>query len=112
MTSPAANTKQVLGLRANLAQFILLVAVNALVGGMLGQERTVLPLLATDVLPSAAVRSSRFSSFRPLSTWSSWSSRSNVHEPSALTLSVNTVRPPAVAVSVSLSVSAFVSLSA
>jgi MFS family permease len=35
-----------LGLRANLAQFVLLVAVNALVGGMLGQERTVLPLLA------------------------------------------------------------------
>src|SRR5205807_2757627 len=38
-----------LGLRANLAQFSLLVAVNALVGGMLGQERTVLPLLATRV---------------------------------------------------------------
>ena len=37
-----------LGLRANLAQFTLLVAVNALVGGMLGQERTVLPLLAED----------------------------------------------------------------
>ena len=36
-----------LGLRANLAQFMLLVAVNALVGGTLGQERTVLPLLAT-----------------------------------------------------------------
>ncbi|MFE1322805.1 MFS transporter [Kitasatospora phosalacinea] len=35
-----------LGLRANLAQFGLLVAVNALVGGLLGQERTVLPLLA------------------------------------------------------------------
>jgi MFS family permease len=35
-----------LGLRANIAQFSLLVAVNALVGGMLGQERTVLPLLA------------------------------------------------------------------
>jgi MFS family permease len=35
-----------LGLRANAAQFFLLVAVNALVGGMLGQERTVLPLLA------------------------------------------------------------------
>lgn len=35
-----------LGLRANLAQFSLLVAVNAMVGGMLGQERTVLPLLA------------------------------------------------------------------
>jgi len=35
-----------LGLSANLAQFTLLVGVNALVGGMLGQERTVLPLLA------------------------------------------------------------------
>nr|WP_211351579.1 MFS transporter [Saccharothrix variisporea] len=38
-----------LGLRANLAQFGLLVAVNALVGGTLGQERTVLPLLADRV---------------------------------------------------------------
>lgn len=37
-----------LGLRANAAQFTLLVAVNALVGGMIGQERTVLPLLARD----------------------------------------------------------------
>ena len=37
-----------LGLRQNLAQFMLLVAVNALVGGTLGQERTVLPLLASD----------------------------------------------------------------
>ncbi len=35
-----------LGLRANLAQFGLLVAVNALVGGMVGQEQTVVPLLA------------------------------------------------------------------
>jgi MFS family permease len=35
-----------LGLRENLAQFSLLVAVNALVGGMIGQERIVLPLLA------------------------------------------------------------------
>ncbi|WP_163756484.1 MFS transporter [Mycobacterium botniense] len=35
-----------LGLSANLAQFSLLIAVNALIGGTLGQERTVLPLLA------------------------------------------------------------------
>jgi MFS family permease len=35
-----------LGLRANLVQFCLLVGVNALVGGMVGQEQTVLPLLA------------------------------------------------------------------
>ncbi|MEU6647657.1 MFS transporter [Saccharomonospora sp. NPDC046836] len=38
-----------LGIRANLAQFSLLVAVNALVGGMLGQERTVVPLLAEQI---------------------------------------------------------------
>jgi MFS family permease len=34
-----------LGLRQNAAQFTLLVIVNALVGGVLGSERTVLPLL-------------------------------------------------------------------
>ncbi|OIQ86061.1 major facilitator superfamily protein [mine drainage metagenome] len=43
---PGSAAQRRLGLRANLAQFSLLVAVNALVGGMLGQERTVLPLLA------------------------------------------------------------------
>ena len=43
-----------LGLRANLPQFLLLVAVNALVGGMLGQERTVLPLLAAGEFGLAA----------------------------------------------------------
>jgi len=44
-TRPAVR----LGLRENLAQFSLLVAINALVGGMVGQERTVLPLLADRV---------------------------------------------------------------
>ena len=38
-----------LGLRPNLIQFSLLVGVNALVGGMVGQEQTVLPLLAESV---------------------------------------------------------------
>ncbi|OJF10350.1 MFS transporter [Couchioplanes caeruleus] len=46
MTSPATAPAVRLGIRANLAPFSLLVAVNALVGGLLGQERTVLPLLA------------------------------------------------------------------
>jgi MFS family permease len=46
--TPAAPGIQ-LGLRQNLAQFILLVSVNALVGGMLGQERTVVPLLGERV---------------------------------------------------------------
>jgi MFS family permease len=44
-----ANAAVRLGLRANLGQFALLVGVNALVGGMIGQERTVLPLLADRV---------------------------------------------------------------
>jgi MFS family permease len=44
-----------LGLRENLAQFSLLVAVNALVGGMIGQERTVLPLLGKEVFGLTAV---------------------------------------------------------
>jgi MFS family permease len=44
-----------LGLRANLAQFCLLVGVNALVGGMVGQERSLLTLLATQVFGLAAV---------------------------------------------------------
>ena len=47
-----------LGLRANLAQFSLLVGVNALVGGMIGQERTVLPLLAQEIFGLTAVTAS------------------------------------------------------
>ena len=50
---PAAERLK-LGLRENLAQFSLLVAVNALVGGMIGQERTVLPLLAERTFGLAA----------------------------------------------------------
>jgi len=44
-----------LGVGANLAQFCLLVGVNALVGGMVGQERSLLSLLATQVFGLAAV---------------------------------------------------------
>ena len=47
MTTTSSQPR--LGLRANLAQFCLLVAINALVGGMVGQEQTVLPLLAHQV---------------------------------------------------------------
>ena len=46
-----------LGLQQNLAQFALLVGVNALVGGMIGQERTVLPLLADRVFELTAFTS-------------------------------------------------------
>ena len=45
--APATSIR--LGLRENLGQFALLIGVNALVGGMIGQERTVLPLLADRV---------------------------------------------------------------
>ena len=44
--APGAQPRLRLGLHHNLAQFSLLIGVNALVGGMIGQERTVLPLLA------------------------------------------------------------------
>jgi MFS family permease len=53
--APAHTGRRRLGLRANLAQFSLLVGVNALVGGMVGQERSLLSLLATEVFGLAAV---------------------------------------------------------
>jgi MFS family permease len=46
MSAPTTDAPLRLGLKENLGQFALLVGVNALVGGMIGQERTVLPLLA------------------------------------------------------------------
>ena len=49
MSAAVADRPVRLGLRPNVAQFSLLVGVNALVGGMIGQERTVLPLLAKEV---------------------------------------------------------------
>jgi MFS family permease len=43
-----------LGLRENLGQFSLLVLVNAFVGGMVGLERTVVPLMGTEEFKIAA----------------------------------------------------------
>lgn len=54
MTDTRTTPPVRLGLRENLAQFSLLVAVNALVGGMVGQERTVVPLLAENTFGLAA----------------------------------------------------------
>ncbi len=48
MTGPETRPIR-LGLGANAGQFAVLVGVSALVGGMVGQERTVLPLLADEV---------------------------------------------------------------
>jgi MFS family permease len=45
---PAALSVPRLGLRANWRQFALLVLVNGLVGGMVGLERTVVPLVGRD----------------------------------------------------------------
>jgi len=44
--SSAPDPEPVLGLRQNLGQFSLLVLVNAFVGGMVGLERAILPLIA------------------------------------------------------------------
>ncbi len=43
-----------LGLRENLAQFSLLVLINAFVGGMVGLERSILPLLGREVFHIAS----------------------------------------------------------
>jgi len=43
-----------LGLGPNLAQFVLLVVVNAFVGGMIGLERTILPAIAEEEFHLAA----------------------------------------------------------
>jgi MFS family permease len=56
--APVGSPPLRLGLRENLAQFSLLVAVNALVGGMVGQERTVLPLLAKETFALTAFTAS------------------------------------------------------
>ncbi|MGZ8449028.1 MAG: hypothetical protein ACXWWV_05460 [Candidatus Deferrimicrobiaceae bacterium] len=45
-TSGLPDPAPVLGLRQNLPQFSLLVLVNAFVGGMVGLERAILPLIA------------------------------------------------------------------
>ena len=44
-SEPAARSAISLGLRANWRQFSLLVLINAFVGGMVGLERTVVPLI-------------------------------------------------------------------
>ncbi len=50
-----AEAETRLGLRENLPQFLLLVLINAFVGGMVGLQRTVLPLIGEEVflLPGA-----------------------------------------------------------
>ncbi len=50
MTSP----QPALGIRANLAQFTLLVIVNAFVGAMVGMERSILPAIAEEEFLLAA----------------------------------------------------------
>ena len=49
-----------LGLRANLAQFVLLVIVNFFVGGTVGTERTVTPLLGSEQFHLGAIAISAF----------------------------------------------------
>lgn len=53
MTTATTSTPQ-LGLRANLAQFSLLVLVNAFVGAMVGMERSILPAIAEQEFHLAA----------------------------------------------------------
>ena len=56
-SSAAAATDIQLGIRANLNQFLLLILLNAFVGGMVGLERTVVPLIGSETfhLASASI---------------------------------------------------------
>jgi MFS family permease len=51
---PPAPSAIALGLRANVAQFTLLVVVNAFVGAMVGMERSILPAIAAEDFHLAA----------------------------------------------------------
>lgn len=51
---PRAPGPITLGIRANLAQFVLLVVINAFVGAMVGMERAILPAIATSEFHLAA----------------------------------------------------------
>jgi MFS family permease len=48
MTAVAGSPRVSLGLRANWPQFSLLLLINAFVGGMVGLERTVVPLIGSE----------------------------------------------------------------
>src|SRR5215467_6648339 len=47
-SADSANDVPRLGIRQNLRQFLLLVLINAFVGGMVGLERTIVPLLGSE----------------------------------------------------------------
>jgi MFS family permease len=57
---PGGEESVRLGLRANLAQFILLAVVNFFVGGMVGLERTVTPLVGTEQYHLGAIAVAAF----------------------------------------------------
>jgi MFS family permease len=54
MSATPARLAVMLGIRANLAQFTLLVVVNAFVGAMVGMERAILPAIAENEFHLAA----------------------------------------------------------
>jgi nitrate/nitrite transporter NarK len=48
------STAPLLGVRANAARFALLVGINGLVGALVGQERTLVPLLGVETFGLAS----------------------------------------------------------
>lgn len=54
MSTGSSSDQPALGIRANLAQFTLLIIVNAFVGAMVGMERSILPALAEQEFMLAA----------------------------------------------------------
>ena len=53
-TAAATRPRIALGLRENWQQFALLVLINAFVGGMVGLERTLVPLIGSETFQLAS----------------------------------------------------------
>jgi len=53
-TALTAQARVALGLRENWQQFTLLVLINAFVGGMVGLERTLVPLIGSETFQLAS----------------------------------------------------------
>lgn len=53
-TAPPTSPRIALGLRENWQQFTLLVLINAFVGGMVGLERTLVPLIGSETFQLAS----------------------------------------------------------
>jgi|SRR5579859_7731852 len=90
-TAPLPQSGIALGLRENWQQFTLLVLINAFVGGMVGLERTLVPLIGSETFQLAStaavtsfivsfgiVKGSRFRTAKSGQTFFLWNDQSGL----------------------------------